>query len=51
MKCLIKNLLGFDTYTENKNEICVPLPPIVKSLFASVIFITLMTIVSHMLKA
>ncbi|MEE9328359.1 MAG: hypothetical protein V3U71_13820 [Cocleimonas sp.] len=51
MKCFIKSLLGQDSFKQESNDVCVPLPPLVKSLIGSVFFITLMTIVSHMLTA
>lgn len=47
MKCFIKSLLGQDSNKQNSSDVCIPLPPIVKSLVGSVMFITLMTIVSH----
>ncbi len=50
MKCFIKSLLGQDSYVENNNDVCMPLPPIVKSLIGSVLFIALMTFVSHLLR-
>ena len=50
MKCFVKSLLGFDNYKQTENEICMPLPPIVKSLVGSVLFITLMTVASHMIR-
>ena len=50
MKCFIKSLLGQDSYEQTNNDVCAPLPPIVKSLVGSVFFITLMTIASHMLR-
>jgi hypothetical protein len=54
MKCLIKSLLGQDSYDQenidHNSEVCTPLPPIVKSIVGSVVFILLMTMVSHMLR-
>ena len=55
MKCFIKSLLGQDdsfneTNANNMDETCVALPPIVKSLIGSVLFLTLMTIISHMVR-
>jgi len=41
MKCFIKSLLGMNLQTEG-NEICEPLPPIVKSVVGGVIFVSLM---------
>ncbi len=54
MKCLIKSLLGQDSYDQENydqgSDVCTPLPPIVKSIVGSVIFILLMTMVSHSLR-
>lgn len=55
MKCLIKSLLGQDSYDQenydqNNNEVCTPLPPIVKSIVGSVVFIILMAMVSNMIR-
>ena len=50
MKCIIKSLLGFDSFTHESNDLCTPLPPIIKSLFSSVIFIILITIANHLLR-
>ncbi len=50
MKCLIKSLLGQDTYAHDNSDVCTPLPPIVKSLLGSIIFILLMAVLSHMLR-
>lgn len=47
MTCLIKSLLGLESEKENDN--CDVLPPIVKSLVGSSIFIILMTIVVHLI--
>jgi len=49
MKCFIQGLLGQNTYEQTNSEVCVPFPPIVKSLVGSVAFVALMTIASHML--
>ena len=48
MTCFIKNLLGLASLKENDN--CGVLPPIVKSLVGSALFVILMTIASHLLK-
>ena len=48
MTCLMKNLLGLESLKEN--ESCGVLPPIVKSLVGSTVFIILMTITSHLIK-
>ena len=48
MTCLIKNLLGLESLKENDS--CAVLPPIVKSLVGSTLFIILMTVVSHLIK-
>ncbi len=54
MKCLIKSLLGQDSYDEENydqgNDVCTPLPPIVKSIVGSVIFILLMAMLSNTLR-
>ncbi len=50
MKCFIKSLLGQDTYVTENNEACTPLPPIVKSLVGSTLFVVLMVILSHMIR-
>ncbi|MEE9445862.1 MAG: hypothetical protein V3V19_09385 [Cocleimonas sp.] len=50
MKCFIKSLLGQNTYEQTNSEVCMPFPPIVKSLVGSVLFVALMTIASHMLR-
>ena len=47
MTCLIKNLLGLESLKENDS--CDVLPPIVKSLVGSAIFIILMTILIHLI--
>ncbi len=49
MKCFFKSLLGLDEYT-HENNMCVPLPPIVKSLLGSTIFIILMAVLSHIVR-
>ncbi len=46
MTCLIKSLLGLES--EKENDDCAVLPPIVKSLVVSTIFLILMTIVVHL---
>ena len=51
MKCFIKSLLGLDHYSNQDNEVCTALPPIVKSLVGSIVFVTLFTIVSHILRS
>ena len=48
MTCLIKNLLGLASLKENDN--CAVLPPIVKSLVGSTLFIILMAVASHLLR-
>ena len=48
MTCLIKNLLGRASLKEDDN--CGVLPPIVKSLIGSTLFIILMAIASHLLR-
>jgi hypothetical protein len=58
MKCLIKSLLGQDSYDQenydqssfDNSEVCTPLPPIVKSIIGSVVFIILMAMVSNMIR-
>lgn len=50
MKCFVKSLLGFDNYEQTESEVCMPLPPIVKSLVGSVLFIILMTVANHMIR-
>ena len=50
MKCFIKGLFGLDANMNESNELCTPLPPIVKSLVGSIIFVTLFTIVSHIIR-
>jgi len=56
MKCFFKSLFGNDTYThdmyhkDDNHDICTPVPPLVKSLLGSVVFIILMAILSHMLR-
>ena len=51
MKCFIKSLLGQeDSFDQSNNDTCVPVPPIVKSLIGSVLFIALMTVVSHLVR-
>ncbi len=48
MKCFIEKLTGNDFSKSSGNEMCTPFPPIVSSLIASVAFVALMTIVSHL---
>lgn len=50
MKCFIKSLFGLDQSNSNNNDICVALPPIVKSLAGSTLFIVLMVSLSHFLR-
>ena len=50
MKCFVKSLLGLESYKQTDSEVCIPLPPIVKSLVGSVLFVALMTIASHMFR-
>jgi len=50
MKCFIKSLFGQDTYAHDHQDMCTPLPPLVKSLLSSIIFIVLMVVLSHMLR-
>lgn len=55
MKCLLKSLLGQDSYEEENynhknNNVCTPLPPIVKSIVGSVLFIILMAMISNMMR-
>ena len=51
MKCFIKSLLGQDSYEQtNNSDVCMPLPPIVKSLVGSTLFLIAMVILSHMLR-
>jgi hypothetical protein len=50
MKCLMKNLLGLDLDDSNSNDSCTVLPPIVKSLVGSSLFIILMAVLSHLIR-
>ena len=50
MKCFIKSLLGQDSYEQTNNDVCMPLPPIVKSLVGSTLFLIAMVVLSHMLR-
>ncbi len=50
MNCILKKLLDIDISKETNNEMCVPLPPIVSSLIGSVVFISFMTIVAHLIR-
>ena len=50
MKCFFKSLFGQDTYAHDNHDVCTPLPPLVKSLLGSIIFIILMAVLSHMLR-
>lgn len=50
MKCFIRSyILGLKS-DENANDICTTVNPIIRSLVGSVLFITLMTTVSHILR-
>ena len=53
MKCFIKGLLGLDSTLNDSNGggMCTEVPPIVKSLVGSIVFVTLFTIVSHILRS
>ncbi|TCJ88596.1 hypothetical protein EV695_0454 [Cocleimonas flava] len=48
MACLIKNLLGLTSLKNDDN--CEVLPPIVRSLVGSTLFIILMAIASHLIR-
>jgi len=50
MKCFIKSLLGQDSYEQTSNDVCTPLPPIVKSLVGSTILVVAMVVLSHALR-
>ena len=50
MKCFIKSLFGLETQLQENHEACAPLPPIVKSLIGSTLFVILMVVISHMIK-
>jgi len=50
MKCFIKSLLGMNQASENNNDDCIALHPIVKSLVGSTVFIVLMVSLSHFLR-
>lgn len=50
MKCFMKSLLGLDQFNQNESETCTTVPPIVKSLIASTLFIVFMVILSHILR-
>ena len=50
MKCFIKSLLGQDSYEQTNNEVCTPLPPIVKSLVGSTLLVVAMVVLSHALR-
>lgn len=50
MKCFVKSLLGItDKKGPQSGAVCSELPPIVKSLVGSAIFLTAMIIVSRQL--
>ncbi|WP_299878585.1 hypothetical protein [uncultured Cocleimonas sp.] len=48
MTCLLKNLLGLASLKNNDD--CGVLPPIVKSLVASTLFVIVMAIASHLIR-
>ncbi len=50
MKCFIKSLLGQDSYEHANNDVCTPLPQIVKSLVGSTLLIIAMVVLSHTLR-
>lgn len=41
MKCFIKRLLGLKLQAED-NEVCEPLPPLVRSVVGGILFLSLM---------
>jgi len=44
MKCFLSSLLGLKLPAQEGNEVCEPLPPLVRSLIASVVFLTMMLV-------
>ncbi len=50
MKCFIKSLLAQDSYQQTDNDVCMPLPPIVKSLVGSTLLVVAMVVLSHILR-
>ena len=50
MQCFIKSLLGLEESEKSQKEGCTVLPPIVRSLVGSTIFIILMALVVHLIK-
>jgi len=44
MKCFVKSLLGLKLPIQEGNQICEPLPPLVKSLIGGVVFLSLMLV-------
>ena len=50
MQCFVKSLIGLESTDRNVNDRCVVLPPIVRSLVASALFIILMSILMHLIK-
>ncbi len=50
MKCFITKLTGSDIFKNNSSEMCVPFSPIISALIASVAFVALTTVVSHLIR-
>lgn len=51
MKCFLTSVLGLDQLKQQKNDVCVEVPPIVRSLIGSTAFLVFMVILSHALKS
>ncbi len=48
MKCILKNLLGIEVSSKTHNqEVCTELPPIVKALMGSAIFLVLLVMLAR----